>query len=372
MHGSLLAPATRVVFDRAALAALLKTLVGQHYSIIGPKVTGTAITYQPIASIDDLPRGWTSEQAPGRYRLKRRDDAALFAYGPAVESLKRYVHPPLERLFTASKETGSLTFDAAPARPPKLAIVGVRPCELEAIARLDKVFLSGPAADPNYRARREAMFIVAANCTEPGDTCFCASMQTGPRAKAHFDLALTELPAEQFLVQIGTPAGAEVMSAVPFSEASADAIDAEQRAIETAKARMGRQVDLTGLPELLAANLEHPEWDEVAKRCLACANCTMSCPTCFCHTIEDRTDLSGAEIRRDRRWDTCFSAEFSYIHGGSIRPSIRARYRQWLTHKFSSWVQQFGTAGCVGCGRCITWCPAGIDVTQEIQRLRGQ
>jgi ferredoxin len=234
------------------------------------------------------------------------------------------------------------------------------------------VFLSGPGADPSYRARREAMFLVAANCTEPGGTCFCASTNTGPRATANFDLALTELPAGQLLVQIGSAAGAEMMAGLPFAEASPDAVDAEQRAIDTAAARMGREVQMDGLAQLLAASPEHPEWDEVARRCLACANCTMACPTCFCHTIEDRTDLSGAQVQRDRRWDTCFSAEFSYIHGGSIRPSIRARYRQWLTHKFSSWVQQFGTAGCVGCGRCITWCPAGIDVTEEIRRLRGQ
>jgi ferredoxin len=151
---------------------------------------------------------------------------------------------------------------------------------------------------------------------------------------------------------------------------AADAAEAAA-ALYGAATRMAREVDTSRLAADLRTVLEDPEWDEVARRCLACGNCTMVCPTCFCHTLEDHTDLSGEHLERRRRWDTCFTSEFSYIHGGSIRPSVRARYRQWLLHKFSNWVEQFGSYGCVGCGRCITWCPVGIDVTEELSRLRG-
>ena len=120
---------------------------------------------------------------------------------------------------------------------------------------------------------------------------------------------------------------------------------------------------------LLRRNLEHRAWSRVAERCLGCANCTMVCPTCFCATVEDTTDLSGAIAERRRKWDSCFTCEFSSIHGGSIRRSGAARYRQWMTHKLSSWWQQFETSGCVGCGRCIVWCPVGIDITEEAHAI---
>ncbi len=371
MHATVLAPASSVILDLASLDTLLGSLRRRGYALIGPRAVGTAIAYQPIDSAADLPRGWDATQAPGSYRLRRREDDAVFAYGPGFESLKRYLHPPNELLWQARRDKGRLTFEPTEQQAPKLAIIGVRPCELEAIARLDRVFLQGQYVDSAYQARRANLFLLAANCVDPGDTCFCASMKTGPRATALFDLAVTELPNGDFVTEIGSALGTAALDDVDCREASpAEATQAEAR-LHAAAAQMGREVGLDGLATDLAGALEHPEWDDVARRCLACSNCTMACPTCFCDTVEDRTNLAGDIVERRRRWDTCFTNEFSYIHGGSIRPSVRARYRQWLLHKFCNWVEQFGTYGCVGCGRCITWCPAGIDVTEEIRRLRG-
>ena len=361
---------TRFLLDVAGLNALLTTLKREGHVLIGPRLAGPAITYQPIDSIDDLPRGWTAAQAPGSYRLSRRGDAAAFAYGPAVDSLKRYLLPPSEVLWQARRVKGSLTFVSTNGFAPPLAFIGIRPCELEAIARLDRVYLQGPYADPAYGARRSAMFFVAANCVEPADTCFCASMHTGPRAWSRFDLALTEVDGG-FLAEAGTPRGARVIEALRCGEAPPDLCAKADAALAAAETRLRRAVATEGLAADLAARREHPHWDDVASRCLACGNCTLVCPTCFCHTVEDASDLTGRELERRRRWDSCFTGEFSYIHGGSIRASVRARYRQWLLHKFSAWVEQFGMNGCVGCGRCITWCPAGIDVTEELARLKG-
>ncbi|HSL20837.1 MAG TPA: 4Fe-4S dicluster domain-containing protein [Vicinamibacterales bacterium] len=371
MPASVLAPSTQVLLDASSLDALLSVLERQGYSLLGPRACGTAITYGPIKSANDLPRGWGATQRPGSYRLRRREDEAAFAYGPAFESLKRYLLPPSEVLLRARREKGGLTFRPVEPDAPKLAVVGVRPCELQAIARLDTVLLQGPYADPGYRARRAAMFLVAVNCTEPGETCFCASMQTGPRAVPPFDIAMTEIPRGRLVAEAGSEPGAAALASLRCAAAPPDASAIADAALEQAAARMGREVLIDGLARDLAPALEHAAWDDVAKRCLACGNCTMVCPTCFCHTIEDRTDLTGEQMERRRRWDTCFTAEFSYIHGGSIRASARARYRQWLTHKFCYWVEQFRSYGCVGCGRCITWCPVGIDVTEEIRRLRG-
>jgi Fe-S-cluster-containing hydrogenase component 2 len=243
---------------------------------------------------------------------------------------------------------------------------------LHAIFIQDKVFM-GSYSDPHYVSLRKEAFIVAVNCSQAASTCFCASMNTGPKADHGFDLSLTEVlneSAHYILVQVGSAKGEAVLSELPRQEAATREIDDANAIVERTAAAMTRKLDTTGIKALLQENHDHPRWDVVADRCLSCANCTMVCPTCFCHTIEDITDLTGSHAERWRKWDSCFTIEFSYIHGGSIRTSPKARYRQWLTHKLAHWIDQFGTSGCVGCGRCITWCPVGIDITEEVHALR--
>jgi len=198
-------------------------------------------------------------------------------------------------------------------------------------------------------------------------------MNTGPRAESGFDLALTEILDRErhfFVVQAGSERGAKLLARLPRREALAEALAAADAVVARTAAAMGRELRTEGLAELLLRNLEHPRWDEVAARCLACANCTMVCPTCFCTSVEDTTDLSGQTAERVRRWDSCFTTDFSHLHGGPVRASARSRYRQWMTHKLATWVEQFGSSGCVGCGRCITWCPVGIDLTEEARAIR--
>jgi Fe-S-cluster-containing hydrogenase component 2 len=224
-----------------------------------------------------------------------------------------------------------------------------------------------------YRARREKAFIIAVNCGQAGGTCFCVSMNTGPKAQAGFDLALTELLEDGrhvFLVEIATELGAEVMAEVPAYDATSDDLEAAELVVRETAAHMGRTMDTSGIKELLYRNYEHPRWDNVANRCLTCANCTMVCPTCFCSTVEDTTDLTGDHAERWRRWDSCFTTEFSQVVGGAVRKTARSRYRQWMTHKLATWIDQFGSSGCVGCGRCITWCPVAIDITEEVRAIR--
>jgi len=244
----------------------------------------------------------------------------------------------------------------------------VRACEVAAIARQDRIFMGGAYRDAGYAARRRNAFIVAVNCTEAGSTCFCASMGTGPHVQAGFDLALTELLDDNrhdFLVQAGSPAGAALLATLPGRVTEGADLAASAVGKARAEAQMGRKLETKGLKEALQANPTHSRWDEVATRCLSCANCTMVCPTCFCTTVTDVSDLTGTGFARERHWDSCFTLDFSYLHGGAVRQSGAARYRQWLTHKIASWIDQFGESGCVGCGRCITWCPVGIDLTEE-------
>ncbi len=355
-----------------ALDDLIEALRRRGFRVLGPTIRDGAIVYDELEGAEELPVGWTDRQEPGSYRLERREDEARFGYVVGPHSWKRFLFPPRVELWRARANGGVPVVEEEPPDETPLALLGVRACELQAIAIQDRVFLEGTFVDRDYAARRDGAFLVAVNCVEPGGTCFCASMDAGPRAGDGYDLALTELldGEHRFLAEAGSERGAEVLAELPSRPAVEADAAAAAAALDAAAGRMGRTMESADLRDLLAARLEHPRWDEVAERCLTCGNCTLVCPTCFCSSVEDTSDLAGEETARTRVWDSCFSLDYSYIHGGSIRTSARSRYRQWLTHKLGTWVDQFGTSGCVGCGRCITWCPVGIDITEEVAALR--
>lgn len=362
-----------VILDRAGLDNLLQALQGLGYQVMGPTMRDGAIVYDRVETIADLPAGWTDEQDGGAYRLKRRDDEALFGYAVGPQSWKKYLFPPVLPLWKAWRDGDAVEIVEEDASLPPLAFLGVRSCELHAIAIQDKVFMGGKHIDPVYAARRETAFLIAVNCGSPAGTCFCVSMNTGPRADGGFDLALTEVldsDSHYFVVEVGSERGARVLSLVPSRPARHDEVSAADQVVAVAAEHMGRRMNTDGIKQLLYRNYEHPRWDDVASRCLSCSNCTMVCPTCFCSTVEDTTDLTGHEAERVRLWDSCFTTDFSYIHGGSVRTSPKSRYRQWMTHKLATWYDQFDTSGCVGCGRCVTWCPVGIDITEEVAAIR--
>lgn len=355
------------------LNLLFEALRERGYTVVGPTIRQDAIVYDELPTMDALPAGWTDEQAPGSYRLKRRDDGALFGYAVGPHSWKRFLFPPVTPLFSASHDGRAMLTEDPEPPAPRYAFIGVRACELAAIDVQDRVFVGGSTQDPVYGARRDGAFLVAVNCAEAGGTCFCVSMDTGPKATQGFDLALTELLSEdehEFLVEVGSDRGADVIADLPQTPAREEHVVTADRIVERTAASMGREMDTEGIKDLLYRNLEHPRWDDVAARCLACGNCTLACPTCFCSSVEDASDLAGEEAGRQRVWDSCFTLDHSYLHGGSVRVSTRSRYRQWMTHKLATWIDQFGTSGCVGCGRCITWCPVGIDITEEVAAIR--
>jgi sulfhydrogenase subunit beta (sulfur reductase) len=357
-----------------ALDDLIAALRRRGFRVLGPTVRDGAIVYDDLENSGDLPIGWTDRQEAGTYRLERREDDARFGYAVGPHSWKQFLFPARLRLWRARANGGAPVVEEEPPDETPLAFIGVRACELNAIAIQDRVFTGGKFVDRDYAARRSGIFVVAVNCGEPAATCFCVSMDAGPRAGDGYDLALTEIldGKHRFLVEAGSSAGAEVLAELTSRPAQSVDVAAADAVVDSAAARMGRKLENPDIRDLLVDGLEHPRWDEVAERCLTCGNCTMVCPTCFCSSVEDATDLTGAETERTRVWDSCFSLDYSYIHGGSVRTSARSRYRQWLTHKLGTWHDQFDTSGCVGCGRCITWCPVGIDITEEVAGLRGE
>lgn len=362
---------TRVI-DSKGLESLLHFLIEAGYDLIGPTVREQAIVHDRISGTDELPEGVTDSQKGGSYRLQPRSDRALFGYNSGPQSWKSYLYPSHSRLFTAIETTDGIRFEPVEPTSQRYAFFGVRPCDLAAIAIQDKVFMGSGHVDAIYAENRQDSFIVAVNCVEAGATCFCDSMGTGPRARDGFDIVLTETsPGEEFVATSGTARGEEMLENIEGNLASEDALARELAGIENAVAQMGRRLDTDDIHDLLVGNPEHPRWDDVARRCLTCGNCTMACPTCFCSTTEDRVTLDGT-ASRSRRWDSCFGLDFSSLHGRPVRATTRSRYRQWMTHKLATWYDQFDISGCVGCGRCITWCPVGIDITEEARAIREQ
>jgi len=379
---------TRLI-DLAGLQSLLDALVARGYRVVGPTVRAGAVVNAEISEVADLPRGWGDDQEPGRYRLRRRDDEALFGFAAGAQSAKPVFFPTDELLWRGRRTPGGSGFevrgapdgghgghDDEPGDTRPTALLGVRSCDLSAVGIHDTVLTGRGFADAHYAQRREGAFVIAVACSDPGGTCFCVSMGTGPRPEqgrgAPFDLSLTELlaPEHRFVVEVGSERGAGLLDEIGAARAAPDEVAAADAVSEQAAQRMGRRLDTDGIRDLLYASVDSPRWDDVASRGLACTNCTMVCPTCFCTTVEDVSDLSGESADRHRVWDSCFNADFSYIHGGTVRESTKSRYRQWMTHKLATWFDQFGSSGCVGCGRCITWCPVGIDITEEVRAIR--
>ncbi|MBX3308281.1 MAG: hypothetical protein KF751_19720, partial [Nitrospira sp.] len=274
------------VLPRGDFQRFLDTLSSKGYRIVGPTVRDGSVMWETIQAVSDLPIGWHDHQEPGRYRLAQTGSKDIFGVVHGPQSLKPFAFTPREPLVQIERSKDGFTTRSTLPQSEKVAIIGARACDLAGLAIQDQMFLQGEYQDPYYATRREGLFIIAVNCTRALQTCFCASMETGPRAKHGFDLVLTEVD-DSLLIEAGSEAGRDLLSNLSLSTGS-DQLSAEAATrIEACAQSQVRRLDHSRLPQALYDAHEHPRWDDVAGRCLACTNCTMVCPTCFCHTVEE-------------------------------------------------------------------------------------
>jgi len=354
---------------RDGLQSLLELLQAAGYEIIGPVSKDGAIQYRPITQLSDLPRGVQVEQAPGSYRLLQGESERLFDWANGPQALKPLLFAPREPLWRAIKgEDGGLRFEAVQPATKPTAVIGLRACDLAALALQDKHFLGDETADPHYQTRRESLLLIGVDCSHPAATCFCASIGDGPSLDSGFDIGLSELD-EGFLLRSGTARGKKLLAKLDLAAATKSQLNRQAKAEQAAIKVQKKGLPSRNLQGALFTRLSPEHWEAVAKRCLACGNCTAVCPTCFCYSVHAEPSLDASLSEQVRQWDSCFSEGHSALHRRPVRPDILTRYRQWLTHKLGGWHAQYGRSGCVGCGRCISWCPAAIDIRDEVERI---
>ena len=354
------------------LQALIDALVARGYKVIGPVVREGAVVLAPLEDAKRIPWGVLDVQAPGKYTLEAGNPQRAFGWVNGPSSLKPFLFKQQETLWQATVGAdGRVGFGSVVEAHPQ-AVIGVRPCDIAAMRVQDRVFLEGEHVDIRYKARRDSLFTVVVNCTRAADTCFCTSQGVSTRAEQGYDLAMTEVGGG-FVIEAGSETGAEVLQALSLDDAlpaQLTAADAGIREAATTQKRSAPSAERCA--QVLSVARDHPQWDRVAEQCEGCGNCTKLCPTCICHKQMYLPSLDGEGGEQVREWDSCHSETHGYVSGKNLRQARRERYRMRVTHKFTNMEHQFGLPGCVGCGRCISWCTKGIDVTENLAIIVGE
>ncbi|TCS40122.1 4Fe-4S dicluster domain-containing protein [Reinekea marinisedimentorum] len=349
---------------------LFSQLQSAGYGCVGPSVIDGAVQFGKISSVAQLPQGIELTVKPGSVRVAKGDHQRYFAWPNGAQGIKPWLYRSRELLWRAEQTEQGFVFNRPEVNAEPIAFIGARACDLAALQLQDLHFMYGDYPDPFYSAHRNALFIVGVNCSHTGNTCFCASTGDGPEIQSGFDLLLDELD-DGFIVRFGSEKGLKIFEQLELTPVSAEGhVDAKAQIAEVIAAQE-RALLHENMHANIFSNLDDREWDSVAEKCLACGNCTMVCPTCFCHREVEVQALDGKSSQHIREWDSCFNQDHSYIHGITIRDETRLRYRQWMSHKLGSWRDQYDRTGCTGCGRCISWCPAAIDFVAEANLIAG-
>lgn len=286
---------------------------------------------------------------------------ALDLEGRALSPPTELLLPHKEVLFHYVQESGRYSFREEEA-PPRLLFF-IRPCDLHAIAVLDRIF-GRPPSDQAYFRRRRATALVVANCTVPGEECFCASLGSGPEVKDACDLQITDL-GDGYLCEAETAAGVLILNAGSglLGPVLPSHLQEKRRLIEQAGQAMPKMT-----ADRIRESMKKADWEALGRQCLSCGGCTFVCPVCHCFST---LDLGIPDGERQRCRDTCILSGFSRLTGGANpRRTPAQRLQHWYQDKFEDIPQVTGLLGCVGCGRCHLTCPSAMDRTELKVALR--
>ncbi len=311
-------PEVRCYLPRERLDAFLAALAADGRRVVGPVVRDGAIVMADVESADALPIGLTIVSTPGRVSLKALADGPgqrrAFQYAVSGDGIKRSTFPSrVDALSTEIEPDGTVRVRIqAPLDDPPVAILGARACDLAGLAVHDQVLAGGPVVDPDYAARRAGLLVVAVECAVATSTCFCTAVGTGPEVSTGADLILNELD-DGYVVRAPTSAGEQIIASLALEPAHPTATAAATAEVAATRASMQADAIPAHARDVLLANLTHPRWDEIAERCVSCANCTLVCPTCFCTGVSITSDMEGRASTSARMWDSCFTDGFAQV-----------------------------------------------------------
>lgn len=299
-------------------------------------------------------------------RLTRWSEASL-DYTRTTLPLKKYFLPPRETLFRYRDGSGYVPCSERLGR--RIVLFGVHACDIYALNILDQLF-AGRYADPYYQARRKHVAVIGIDCT-PDEHCFCRSMRAD-FVDHGFDLFLYDI-GSHYLAMVGSAQGDDMVLATGalFEPVTEDDVAEYKRRSAAKRSAFRLDVEIRDLPEIFELEYRSEIWDELGERCLACGACSMVCPTCYCYDVADHAELGSRANTRVRTWDSCLFPSHALVAGGeNFRRSRASRIKFRFYHKQRGFVAEYGRPSCVGCGRCIVACPAGIDIVEVLKRLR--
>jgi len=347
-----------VVVTKDGFMELLERLM-ENYQVVAPVERNGRVLYEFVSD-------------PHEANLEYR--------GTTLLPPKRFFFPEKEILFTYEIEEGGevRVYDRySEVKGLRRVLVGVRPCDIRGLEVLDKVFI-GEFHDPYYAARRQGTLIVGLTCNEPTEYCFCAYTGSGPMIDSGYDLLMTDL-GESYLVEVGSEKGEKIvkLNLDLFKEATADDLRERTRILREVEGKIREQglPDLTKMYEPLVKLFNADLWREYGRRCVACGKCNFTCPTCRCFNVYDDPNLDLRSGKRVRVWDSCHFLSFTRVASGEVfRKERHSRVKQRIYHKYCYSIDEIGMISCVGCGRCIEVCSAGIDireVAKEVMKVWG-
>ena len=329
------------VLAKKNLAKFISKLV-KEYDVFAPVKKEEGILFSKIDKADDM----------------------YPSYSNTKNSVKEFLLPQLEELFRFAKKGNSNEIIDVKEKKRRSLLFGVRPCDGKAVAMLDKVFLEN-IPDSYYKSRLENTFVIGMACDTPLQTCFCTSVGGGPFSTEGLDALFVELE-EKYLIIPVTKQCEKLF--VHFDNASKEDIKEAEKLKKNAEKRLKPVFEIEGIKEKLDEMFESSIWDEIYQKCIKCGICTYLCPACHCFDVQDET--IGEKGCRVRNWDSCMFPKFTlHASGHNPRPTQKERWRQRIMHKFNYLKENTGLYGCVGCGRCVEYCPVNLDIRKVIRDI---